>query len=77
MSCNVLAVEIADLNIIEEFGVFVGVKVLGYSLSPPKLYKSTKEAVWCTRNFHRVVLNSGRLDYSELPSLLRRNLKGE
>ena len=34
-------------------------------------------AVWCIRNLHIFVCNSGRLDYGELANILRRNLKGE
>ena len=42
-----------------------------------KKYKPARQAVWCTRKFHGIVWNSGRLDYSELPNFLLRDLKRE
>ena len=35
------------------------------------------QAVWCTRNLHQIVGNSGRLYYSELPNILASDVKGE
>ena len=61
----------------KELGVFIDGKVQGYSFCPPKKYKPTKQAVWCTRNLHGIVWNSGRLDYSELAKFLPRAVKGE
>ena len=39
--------------------------------------KPTKEAAWCTRNFHGSFWNSERLDYSELRNILSRDIKGD
>ena len=57
--------------------VFFDGKVQGHSFLPPKKYKPTKQAFWCTRNLHGIVWNSRRLDYSELSNILPRAVKGE
>ena len=77
MSCIVLDIELADKNVMKELGVFIDVKVQGYSFRPPKKYKPTKQAFWCTRNLHGIVCNSGRLDYRELSNILPRAVNGE
>ena len=74
---NVLDIELADENVIKELGVFIDAKVQGDSFRPPKKYKPTKQALWCTRNLHGIVWNSGGSDYSELSNILPRAVKGE
>ena len=64
------------MNVIIDFGVFIDGKVPGYSFCTPKLYKLTKQAFF-TRNLQGNVWNSGNLKYSELPSILSRDVKGE
>ena len=39
--------------------------------------KPTKQAFWCQRNLHGIVWSSESLDYSELPNILHREVKGE
>ena len=77
MSCIVLDIELADENVIKELGVYIDGKVQGYSFCPPKTYKPTKQAFWCTRNLHGIVWNSGSLDYSELSNIPSRAVKDE
>ena len=77
MSCSVIQIELADINVIKELGVFIDGIVQGYSCRPPKKYKPTKQAVWCTRNLLGIVWNSGRLDYSELPNVSPSDEMGE
>ena len=77
MSCIVPGIQMADINVIKELGVFIDDKAQGYSFRPPKKYKPTKQSFWCTRNWHGIVWNSGRRDYSELSSILPRAVKGE
>ena len=72
MSSVELDIELADKNVFKEMGVFIDGKVQGHSFQPPKKQKPTKQAFWCTRNLHRIVWNSGRLDYSELSNILPR-----
>ena len=69
----VLDFELAD----KELGVLMDGKVQGYLLRPPKKYKPTKQAFWCTKKLHGIVWSSGRLHYSELPKILHRPVKGE
>ena len=60
------------------FGSFyVEEKVQGSSFDPPKKYKSTEQAFSGNRNLRGSVRKSGRLDYSELPKTLLRDVKGE
>ena len=77
MSCIVLDIQLADKNVIKELGVFIDSKVQGYSFRPPKKYKPTRQAFWCTRNLQGIVSNSGHLDYIELSNILPRVVKGE
>ena len=76
-SCIVLDSELADKNVTKKLGVFIDGNVQGYSFRPPKKYKPTKQAIWCTRNLHGDVWNGGSLDWSELPNILPRDVKGD
>ena len=77
MSCILPDIEVADKNVIEELGVLIDGKVQVYSFCPPKKYKPTKQAFWCTKNLHGIMWNSRRLDYIELSNVLPRAEKGE
>ena len=55
ISCLVLDIELADMNVTEDLGVFTDGKVQGYLLRPPKKYNPTKEAMWCIKNSHEIV----------------------
>ena len=77
VSCIVLDIELAYKNNNKDLGVFNDGKGKGYSFQPPKNYKPTKQSFWCTRNFHGIVWNSGRLDYSKLSNFLPGAVKGE
>ena len=69
MSCIVIDIGLANINVIKKLGVFVDGIVQGYSFCPPRKYKPTKQAVWCTKNLHGSVWNSGPSSYSELPNI--------
>ena len=73
MSGVVLDIELTDINVIKELGVFYG-KVQGYSFSPPKDPQRKHFGVQETLG---VVWNTGLLDYSELSHILPRAVKGE
>ena len=77
MFCIVLDIELTDINVFKELGIFIDGKVQGYTFCPPKDYKPTRQAIWCTRYLHGIVWNSGRLDYSELPNILPSEVKGD
>ena len=69
MSCILLDFQVTDKKVFEDSGVFPDRIVQGYSIRPPKMYKPTKQAVLCTRNFRGIVWSKGRLDYKELPNI--------
>ena len=50
MFCNVLDIELVDKEVSKDLGGFIDGKIQGYSFRPPKKYKPTKQAFWCTRN---------------------------
>ena len=77
MSCIVLDVEIADERFIRELVVFIDENIQGCSFHPAKKYKPTKQAFWCTRNFHGILLISECLDHNELENILPRAAKWE
>ena len=77
LSCIVLDIELADINVIKELGVFIDGNVQGYSFRPPRNYKPTKQAVWCTKDLYGIEWNSGRLNYTELHKILRSDGKGD
>ena len=62
MFCIVLDIELADKKVIQLLGVLIIVKIQGSFFCPPKKWKYTKRAFWCTKNLHGTVWNSGRLD---------------
>ena len=77
ISCIVIDIEPAYENVSKECGVFTDETIQGYSFRPPKKYKPTKQAFWCTRNFSGIVQNSGHLKVSELSNILPRYIQGE
>ena len=71
MSCVVIDMELTDINVIKELGVFIDGKVQAYYFCPPKKYKPTKKRfgaqetctglcltidVWITVSFQRFFL---------------------
>ena len=77
MFCIVLDIEFEDLNNIKELGVVTDWNVQGFSFRAQEKYKPTKRAFWCKRNLHRIVSNSGCLDYSEFPNIVPSDVKSE
>ena len=77
MSCIVLDSDLADINVLKELAVILHGNVQEFSFRPPRKYKPTKQACWCTRNLHGIVSNSVCLNYSELPNILRKDVKAE
>ena len=77
MSCIVLDIDLADLNFFKELAVILHGNVQDFSFRPPRKYKPTKQACWCARSLHGIVSNSRCLNYNELPSILRRDVKAE
>ena len=77
MFCIVQDIELADIKVIKELGVFIDGRVQGYSFRYLKKYTPTKQAFRCRRNLHVIVWNSGRLDNSELSNILPKAVKGK
>ena len=77
ISCIVLDIELADISDNRNLAVCLELIVQGYSFRLPNKKKPTKQAVWCTKHFHRNVWNKGPLAYSELHNILPSDVKGE
>ena len=77
MSRIVLDIELADSHTINELCVSTSRTVQGYRFLPSEVYRTTKQAFWCTRNLHGIVWNSERVDYSELKNFLPEDVKTE
>ena len=69
MSCIVLDIELAKLNVIKKLGVFTDGKVQGYSFRPPNENKPTKQGFCCTIKLRGIVWIRGCLDYNEFPNV--------
>ena len=54
MFCIALDNELAEINVLRELGSFFDEKVQGYNFRPPKKYKPTKRAFWCTRKLGKM-----------------------
>ena len=77
MSCIALDIVLPEKNVVNELGIFFDGNVQGFSFCLPEKYTPTKQAIWCTKNLHGIVWNSGQLDYSELLKILPRNVRGD
>ena len=73
MSLVVFDMECLEGKIVKELGVFKDGIVLGYSFLPPKDYKPTFQAKWNTKNLHGINWNNGKLEYTELSSIIHQH----
>ena len=73
MSLVVFDIECLEGKIVKELGVFKDGIVLGYSFLPPKDYKPTFQAKWNTKNLHVINWNNGKLEYTELSSIIHQH----
>ena len=71
MTLIVVDVEFVERDIVKELGVYIDGHVLGYSFKPPKEYKPSKQALWCTQNLHQIAWDSGSLSYKTIPGILK------
>ena len=71
MTLVVVDVELMEQDIVKELGVYIDGHVLGYSFKPPKEYKPSKQAFWCTQNLHKIAWDSGSLSYKTIPGILK------
>ena len=78
MSYILLDYEFPNTKVFKQLGTLFDNKDLAYSFRPPKKDKPPKQAFWCSRNFHRILWNSGCLDYIQgFPNILPRDVKDE
>ena len=73
MPLVVLEIECLEGKIVEELGIFKDGTVFGYSFHPLKDCKPTFQAKWNTKNMHCIILNHGKLDYSELAFIIHQH----
>ena len=73
MSLVVFDIERLEGKIVKELGVFKDGIVLGYSFLPPKDYKPTFQAKGNTKNLHGINWNNGKLEYTELSSIIHKH----
>ena len=73
MSLVVFDIECLEGKNVKELGVFKDGIVLGYSFLPPKHYKPTFQAKWNTENLHGIYWNHGKLEYTELSSIIHQH----
>ena len=66
MSLIVLDIELTEKNIIKKLGLFIDGSLQGFSICPPKTFKSIKQTSWNTKHLHAIAWSSGKLDYDKL-----------
>ena len=69
----VLGFKCLEGRIVKELGIFKEGIVLENNSLPPKDYKPTFQAKWNTKNMHGIILNQGKLDYSELAFIIHQH----
>ena len=73
MSPVVFDIECLEGQIVKELGVFEDGIVLGYSLTQTKIYKPTFQAKWITKTLHGINWKNGKLEYTELSSIIHQH----
>ena len=66
MSLLVLNIELTEINLIKELGLFIDGLVQGFSFCPPKTFKPNKQTTWNTNHLHGFAWSSGKLEYEKL-----------
>ena len=66
MSCNELAIELTEKNLMKELGLFIHGSLQGFSFCPPKTFKPIKQTSWNTKHLLGIAWSSGKLDYENL-----------
>ena len=74
-SCNVEHFELADRTFIKELEVFIDWVFQAYAFCPLTRKKSKIQIFWCTGNLHKIVWNTGCLDYRGLPNYVSRDVE--
>ena len=66
MPLIVLDIELTEININKELGLFIDGSLQGFSFCPPKTLKPNKQTSWNTKHLHGIAWSSGMLDYKKL-----------
>ena len=66
MSLIVLDVELIEISIFKELGLFIDGCLQGFSFCPPETYKPNKQTTWNTSRLHEIAWSSGKLDHDQL-----------
>ena len=77
MSCVLLVIEPAGINVIKELGVLFNGYVQGHSIRPPNNNKPRKQSVCSKKNLQGFVWIGEHLDYREVPNVLPKDVKVE
>ena len=73
MTLVVFDIECLEGTVVKELGIFKDGIVLGYAFLPPNDYKPTFQAKWNTKNLHGINWNNGKVDYSDLPTIIHQH----
>ena len=73
MTLVVFDIECLEGTVVKELGIFKDGIVLGYTFLPPNDYKPTFQAKWNTKNLHGINWNNGKVDYSDLPTIIHQH----
>ena len=77
MSCVVLEIELADINAIDELGVFIDGKVQGYSFRPPTNANPQSKQLGVQKTCTKLCGTVDVWIFSELPNILPSDVEGE
>ena len=62
----VLDIELTEINIIKELGLYIDGSLQGFSFCPAKTCKPNKQTTRNTNHLHGIAWSSGKLDYEKL-----------
>ena len=77
MSWIALDIDFAAKYLVQELRIFLDQNVLGYTFCPPERYQPRKPTFWGTSNWHGIVWNSGKLEYSELQNVFPKDVEAK
>ena len=72
MSLVVLDIECIENKIVKEVGVYKNGQTVGYSILPPKKFKTTSQSAWCTKHLHGNNGSSNHEKYTEFEKILKK-----
>ena len=76
-NCFLLDILLPDRNVIRKLGFFYCGECSTMLFSSSNEVQTHKASIWCKKNLHGTVWNSGCLDHKELPNFLQKDIKAE